>query len=139
MPSAFDVTQGLGSVFGATTMVINGGLECTTEDGEESFGSKQRMSHYQNFLEYFELPAESDEGCALMGPFSDQSSSNYPMSLDRNWDTTNECKLAPWFTQFGIFREDDYKSCVCYYYAPDNPDCINGATTANDDATIIVN
>lgn len=40
VPSEFDVTQGLGSVFGATTMVINGGLECTTEDGEESFGSK---------------------------------------------------------------------------------------------------
>jgi len=62
------------------------------------------------------------------------------MSLDRNWDTTNECKLAPWFTQFGLFRVDDYKSCVCYYYAPDDPNCINGAmTNANDEEAIIVN
>ncbi len=82
VPNAFDLSQGLNSVFGATTMVINGGLECTTEDGEESFGAKQRMSHYQAFLEYFGLPEESGLGCAAMGPFADESSSNYPMSLD---------------------------------------------------------
>lgn len=39
VPNASDVTLGLGSVFGATTMVINGGLECDTEDGQENENS----------------------------------------------------------------------------------------------------
>mmetsp|Transcript_30418 Transcript_30418/g.37445 ORF Transcript_30418/g.37445 Transcript_30418/m.37445 type:complete len:83 (+) Transcript_30418:436-684(+) len=38
-PSAYDTTTGLGAYFGATTMVINGGLECTTDDGEENENS----------------------------------------------------------------------------------------------------
>ncbi len=63
-------------------MVINGGLECTTDDGEESYGSNKRIGHYQAFLDYFGLPQESGLGCATMGPFADGSSSNYPMSLD---------------------------------------------------------
>ena len=33
VPNAFDTAQGLGPFFGATTMIINGGLECTTADG----------------------------------------------------------------------------------------------------------
>lgn len=46
VPSAYDVSQGLGSVFGATTMVINGGLECTTPDGQENGNSQLRSSYY---------------------------------------------------------------------------------------------
>ena len=32
VPNAADLVSGLGSVFGSATMVINGGLECTTAD-----------------------------------------------------------------------------------------------------------
>lgn len=53
VPNAFDTGRGLGSFFGATTMVINGGLECTTDDGVESWQSTLRLGYYQNFLAYF--------------------------------------------------------------------------------------
>ena len=32
VPNTSDVSRGLGAIFGASTMIINGGLECTTED-----------------------------------------------------------------------------------------------------------
>ena len=78
VPNASDVTLGLGSVFGATTMVINGGLECDTEDGVENENSAKRLGYYQEFLTYFGLPAETGLGCATMKTFDDSSASNYP-------------------------------------------------------------
>jgi len=33
VPNTFDSGRGLGPFFGASTMIINGGLECTTADG----------------------------------------------------------------------------------------------------------
>jgi len=126
VPNAFDLTQGLGSVFGATIMIINGGLECTTDDQVESSNASLRANHYSHFLSYFGLPEETGLGCATMQAFSDSSSSNYPMSLDRNWATVDECKVAPWFTGFSIFRATDYKRCVCYYFEPEDAECMNG-------------
>ena len=46
VPSASDVTKGLGPSFGASTMVINGGLECTTDDGTENANSLMRMEYH---------------------------------------------------------------------------------------------
>jgi len=120
VPNAADLLNGLGSVFGAATMIINGGLECTTASGEENSNSEKRMEYYQAFLNYFGLPEETGLGCATMQPFSTTSSSNYPQSLDRNWNTTNECKVASWYTQFSIFAEDDYKRCVCFYFSTES-------------------
>lgn len=81
-------------------MVINGGLECTTESGEENENSLKRMANFEAFLSYFGLPSEQDLGCATMQPFSTSSSSYYPQSLDKNWDYGHEfeCKMAPWTT-----------------------------------------
>ena len=75
IPNAHDISQGLDSVFGATTMVINGGIECSS--GEESDGALERASNYAHFLDYFNLPAEFGTGCATMQPFSTDSSSAY--------------------------------------------------------------
>jgi len=62
-----------------------------------------------------------------MDPFDDASSSNYPQSLDKNWAVTDSCKVVPYFTQFSILRNDDYKRCVCYNWAPDLANCLDGA------------
>ena len=43
VPNDADVEAGLGSIFGSATMVINGGLECTTESGEENDMSLRRI------------------------------------------------------------------------------------------------
>ena len=110
-------------------MIINGALECTTDDGQENENSQYRMEYFKAFLSYFGLPEEEDLGCATMKPFDDASSSNYPQSVDRNWDYGHdyECKVAPWHTQFSIFAADDYKRCVCYYFAPTLEGCLDGA------------
>ena len=46
VPNASDLAAGLGDTFGSATMVINGGLECTTESGEENPNSEKRLEYY---------------------------------------------------------------------------------------------
>lgn len=46
VPNASDLAAGLGDIFGSATMVINGGLECTTKSGEENPNSEKRMEYY---------------------------------------------------------------------------------------------
>lgn len=140
VPNAADVTGGLGAIFGSATMVINGGLECTTESGEENENSQKRMEYYQAFLTYFGLPQENGLGCATMEPFSTESSSSYPQSLDRNWDAGHEfeCKVAPWSTQFSIFRANDNRRCVCYYFAPDLEGCLDGALPSESEEPVVI-
>lgn len=58
-------------------MVINGGLECTTDNGGESSGSEARISYFKSYLDYFDLLAEENLGCATMQPFSESSASVY--------------------------------------------------------------
>ena len=53
VPNAYDKTQGLDSIFGATTMVINGGLECSS--GTENDGALDRANYYSHLLDYFNL------------------------------------------------------------------------------------
>jgi len=137
-PNALDDVAGLGAIFGSATMVINGGLECTTESGEEHESSVARATYYSAFLNYFGLPAEEGLGCATMQPFSTDSSSNFPQSFDKNWDYGHdlECKVVPWSTQFNLFRGGDYKRCVCTNWASEESmeDCLNGQKPTKETA-----
>ena len=92
-----------------------------------------RAGYHSKFLEYFGLPDETDLGCATMQPFDTSSSSSYPQSLDQDWAYPDQCKVVTWFTQYSIFRESDYKSCVCNIYHPDLPDCIDGQLATPED------
>ena len=65
-PNASDKQRGLGAIFGSATMVINGGLECTTDDGKENENSQYRSEYFTAFLNYFGLPEEDGLGCATM-------------------------------------------------------------------------
>jgi len=49
-PNHSDIKAGLGANFGSATMVINGGLECTTKDHKENVSSQARASYYKAFL-----------------------------------------------------------------------------------------
>ena len=81
VPNYYDESLGITNDFGATTMVINGGLECGKGGGKESDGAKDRAEFYNAFLTYFGLPTETGTGCADMGSFSTQSSSAYPQTF----------------------------------------------------------
>lgn len=136
VPNAHDEANGLGPHFGASTMVINGGLECTTSTGIENWNSQKRINYYTEFLNYFGLPAESNMGCATMKPFDTNSSSNYPASLDKNWGEADTCKIVTWYTQYSIFRDTDYKRCVCSVWEPTLAGCLDGALSSTDEPTI---
>ena len=62
-----------------------------------------------------------------MQPFADESASSYAMSFDKNWDLVDDCKAVPWSTQFSMFRETDYKRCVCTNWSTDVDACLAGA------------
>ena len=64
IPNSYDEARGLGTNFGTTTMIINGGIECDTDDGRESAGSYARMGYYRKQLNFFSLPEEKDLSCA---------------------------------------------------------------------------
>ena len=75
VPNADDTSKGISADFGATTMVINGFIECGK--GTETDGALDRADYYDHLLSYFGLPAETGTGCANMGNFSASSSSAY--------------------------------------------------------------
>ena len=76
VPNASDKKNGLYQSFGASTMIINGGLECSKH--KETAGSESRIEYFKQFLTYFGLKAEKGLGCANMKPFDANSSSSYP-------------------------------------------------------------
>ena len=78
VPNSSDKKKGLNYTFGASTMIINGGIECTTSNRREHAGSLSRIEYYKQFLNYFGLKAETGLGCATMKPFDAHSSSSYP-------------------------------------------------------------
>ena len=79
IPNEHDISQGLDSIFGATTMVINGGIECSA--GEENDGALDRANYYAHLLDYFNIPTEIGTGCATMKAFSTDSSSAYAQNF----------------------------------------------------------
>ena len=53
-----------------------------------------------------------------MKPFSASGASSYAQGIDKNWDLVDDCKVVSYTTQFNIFRELDYKECVCLSWDP---------------------
>ena len=74
-PNERDTSVGITNDFGATTLIINGGLECGSLT--PSTGASNRAMYYSDLLAYFALPSETGTGCEDMGSFSNQSSSAY--------------------------------------------------------------
>ena len=122
-PNSFDQGQGIDNIFGATTMIINGGLECS--DGNESDGALDRANYYANLMNYFNMPTELGTGCGTMKPFTEDSAGNYSSSFDAR-STQGACEVVSYVSQYSYFRNDDYKRCVCDAWAPGDADCLNG-------------
>ena len=105
-------------------MIINGFIECGT--GTETEGALDRADYYSHLLSYFNLPAETGTGCANMGNFSAESSSAYNQNFTAS-TTYGTCEITKWQSEFSMFRNDDYKRCVCKAWAPTDDSCLNGS------------
>merc|ERR1711892_503957 len=75
-PNNFDLSSGLVPGFGATTMIINGGLECGTSPSN-TWGSENRQKYYRKFSEVLQMDIASEvTSCEAMKPFSSSGSAN---------------------------------------------------------------
>ena len=126
IPNEHDISQGLDSIFGATTMVINGGIECSA--GEENDGALDRANYYAHLLDYFNIPTEIGTGCATMKAFSTDSSSAYAQNFAAGTNF-GECEVVSYVNQYSFFRVDDYKRCVCEAWEAGDPDCFGATET----------
>lgn len=62
VPNSVDTSNSIGANFASTTNVINGALECGQGIGG-SGSAAVRAGYYANWLNYFNLSAESDTDC----------------------------------------------------------------------------
>merc|ERR1711971_27834 len=110
--------------------IINGGIECSS--GHENPGSTARGSYYTSLLEYFDLPKESELGCASLKPFTTQSAGAYEQNFQAG-NSFGTCKVVSWTTQYSYFRKDDYKRCVCDTWAPRKANCLGKSSIELED------
>lgn len=105
-PNKADTAAGRVPGFGATTMIINGGLECGSGDDPRS---ANRQRHYRRYCELFgvELGPEERLDCAGMGQFDSRGSSNPAIY----WAPEQNCKLVTWQTAFTALVEGQRAEC----------------------------
>ncbi len=118
--NANDVSNGLVPGFGATTNIINGGVECggSTEISQ----SLNRITYYKEFSNYLGNIVADDEvlGCANMKQFSSDGAGALPIYWEEDWSWSSEtsdgrsykCQLVNYQTPYSAFKEGDYKTCV---------------------------
>lgn len=119
-PNTNDVNNGLVPGFGATTNIINGGVECggSTEIAQ----SLNRIRYYKEFSNYLGSIIEEDEvlGCANMKQFSSDGAGALPIYWEEDWNWSSEtsdgrsykCQLVNYQTPYSAFKDGDYVTCV---------------------------
>ncbi|MGN6480625.1 glycoside hydrolase family 19 protein [Luteibacter sp.] len=112
-PNAADIADGRVPGFGATTMVINGGVECGGT-GPEHAASANRISYYRGFAATLGVPVDESEklGCRNMKEFTEASAAALPIYWENNWTSDPGCKLVNYQTAFSALKAGDYVQCV---------------------------
>ena len=105
-PNSKDVSEGRVPGFGATIMIINGGLECGSGATTQALN---RQKHFRRFAEMFgvELRPGEPVGCDNMKQFSSLGSAN----PDIYWEPAQHCKLVSWQTAHSGLVEGQHEAC----------------------------
>lgn len=115
-PNDHDLANGLSPGFGATTQIINGGIECggTTEHIQ----SQNRIDYYLEFAEHLNVPVPDDEvlGCANMQRFDSSGAAALPIYWEQDWTAPNACQLVSYQTPFSALQPGDYARCVEHHF-----------------------
>merc|ERR1712180_295269 len=97
--------------FGATIMIINGGIECG--HGYEKPQATNRQEYYKNFAKFFKLDISGEElSCAHMSKFSKDGAGSLYIYWDREWTKEYQCQLVKYQTPFNALKKGDYVRCV---------------------------
>ena len=108
MPNQSDSASGLKPGFGASTMVINGGVECGPSPSNPS-GAAKRARYYKGFAKRLGLDVFREKlDCKESRSFPSSGSAG---KLGLHWSPETGCTLVSWQTAFSALVEGDYQAC----------------------------
>jgi len=124
LPNEHDTTNGIKPGFGATTNVINGGIECG--HGYEKPQSVNRIAYYKAHANNLNVPIEANEelGCKDQKRFDKNGAGALLVYWDQDWGYYPEnpegksfaCKLVGYQTRHFALQQGDYQKCVEHYF-----------------------
>lgn len=124
-PNAKDLSLGIKPGFGATTNVINGGIECG-QGGAEKPQSANRIAYYRQHAAALGVPIPADEelGCANQKRFEVGGAGALDIYWDQDWayypdlpeGKSFACKLVGYQTAHSALKSGDYRRCVEKYF-----------------------
>ena len=105
VPNAHDTASNLVPGFGATTMIINGALEC----GGYNQQAQNRANYYTEYAQKLGVNISGEKLlCNDMQEFSDQGSAG---QLKLYWAPESNCELVSWQTAYNALVEGDFARC----------------------------
>jgi chitodextrinase len=128
-PSATELAAGIGYGFGTTINIINGGIECGTQNKDKG-QPVNRISYWVGLSDHYQIIRQSDEEntCWQQTPFGSLNLSNAEDVLYTNWEGdwqyyadrpggfSFECKLVGYQTAYSALVTGDYQKCVTNFY-----------------------
>lgn len=127
-PNAVDLSRGIKKGFGATTNIVNGGIECgqSTDGVNEKPQSANRIQYYQGVAAYLgvEIGADEELGCAGQDAFVVDGAGGLLLNWDQDWSyvaenpegKSFECKLVGYQTAYSALEAGDYEKCMVNYF-----------------------
>ncbi len=126
-PNASDQSRGISPGFGATTNIINGGIECG--HGYEKPQSLNRIAYYQQHAAALGVPAgtAAQLGCKNQQPYTTDGAGALNIYWDMDWayypnrpeGKSFACKLVGYQTAHSALQSGDYSRCVQRYFQVD--------------------
>ncbi|MBM5569999.1 MULTISPECIES: glycoside hydrolase family 19 protein [Deefgea] len=122
-PNQVDIANGMAPGFGATTYIINGGIECGK--GSEASQSLNRIAAYKEFSKELGVDISGEQlTCGTSKGFTNGSAAATKTYLDKGWNynpnnpggVSWSCQLATYQTPFSLANPGDYKACVDYFF-----------------------
>ena len=129
-PNERDVAAGIKQGFGATTLIINGGIECG--GSSEHAASANRIKYYTEFAEELGIDPGTDLGCAGYNSFPMGGSGAVLTFWEKDWVQAGACKAVGYQTAYSIFKEGDYDRCVEAMWGEST---VDNSTTNNNSST----
>ena len=128
-PNSVDQAAKLEPGFGATTMIINGALECGPSPSNPT-GASNRATYYTDFAGRLGVDITGEKlTCSDSLAFSDAGSAG---SLALYWAPENGCSLVKWQTAYSALVEGDYAACK-----GEQPDCSGQVTGGGGNPTAL--
>ena len=115
-----------GPSFGASIMIINGGIECG--GSKATAQAANRVKYYAGFMDYFGLDYKTGitftdipdnqihktaaMSCMDMLAFEPKHGAAYPSYWEEDWSALGQCQLVTYETAFSGYLDGDYEKCV---------------------------